>query len=199
MSIVVESSIKNTLSANYPNSFNTNDSAQLSDIHKKNINISIWERKLNTKIIEAGKSILDKNPKIQFSEVIKPKNVLDMLKREFGYSKESLFLFNDISKLVKLFCELFDENRALVNRSKLGHGNQGQSDDKSGLFQKNVKIEQLDIGHVALLKGESWDGNNGSGLVHRSPHSENEYKRLYVTIDFLETYLNIYRNYSKSN
>ena len=87
----------------------------------------------------------------------------------------------------------------LVNRSKLGHGNQGQPDDKSGLFQKNVKIEQLDIGHVALLKGESWDGNNGSGLVHRSPHSENEYKRLYVTIDFLETYLNIYRNYSKSN
>ena len=60
MSIVVESSIKNTLSANYPNSFNTDDSAQLSDIHKKNINISIWERKLNTKIIEAGKSILDK-------------------------------------------------------------------------------------------------------------------------------------------
>ena len=102
MSIVVESSTKNTLSANYPNSFNNDDSAQLSDIHKKNINISIWERKLNTKIIEAGKSILDKNPKIQFSEVIKPKNVLDMLKRDFGSSKQSLFLFNDISKLVCL-------------------------------------------------------------------------------------------------
>ena len=39
MSIVVESSTKNTLPANYPNSFNTDDSAQLSDIHKKNINI----------------------------------------------------------------------------------------------------------------------------------------------------------------
>jgi len=87
----------------------------------------------------------------------------------------------------------------LVNRSKLGHGNQGQPDDKSGLYQDNVKIEQLEIGHVALLKGESWNGNNGSGLVHRSPHSKKEYKRLYVTIDFLETYLNIYRNYSKRN
>ena len=170
--------------------------------------------------------------------MIKPKNTLDILKREFGHSEEYIFLFKDISKLVKIFCELFEENRAwlrldaiskpmcprfhtdyvrcrlvttyvgpgthwlphhLVNRSKLGHGNQGQPDDKSGLFQKNVKIEQLDIGHVALLKGESWDGNSGSGLVHRSPHSENEYKRLYLTIDFLETYLNIYRNYSKSN
>ena len=64
MSIILESSIKNTLSENYPNSFNTDDSVQLSEIHKKNVNISIWERKLNTKIIEAGKSILDKNPKI---------------------------------------------------------------------------------------------------------------------------------------
>ena len=64
---------------------------------------------------------------------------------------------------------------------------------------KNVKIEQLDIGHVALLKGESWDGNNGSGLVHRSPHENKEYSRLYMTIDFLETYINIYRNYSKRN
>ena len=238
MSIILESSIKNTLSENYPNSFNTDDSVQLSEIHKKNVNISIWERKLNNKIIEAGKYMLDKNSKIQFSEVIKPKNTLDTLKGEFGHSEEYQFLFKDISKLVKMFCELFEENRAwlridaiskpmcprfhtdyvrcrlvttyvgpgtqwlphhLVNRSKLGHGNQGQPDDKSGLFQKNVKIEQLDIGHVALLKGESWDGNNGSGLVHRSPHSENEYKRLYVTIDFLETYLNIYRNYSKSN
>ena len=112
MSMIVESSTDSTLTTSHPNSFITNDSTQLSEIHKKNVNISIWERKLNTKIIEAGKSILDKNRKIQFSEVIKPKNVLDMLKRDFGSSKESIFLFNDISKLVKLFCELFDENRA---------------------------------------------------------------------------------------
>ena len=238
MSIILESSIKSTLSENYPNSFNTDDSVQLSEIHKKNVNISIWERNLNNKIIEAGKYMLDKNSKIQFSEVIKPKNTLDTLKGEFGHSEEYRFLFKDISKLVKMFCELFEENRAwlridaiskpmcprfhtdyvrcrlvttyvgpgsqwlphhLVNRSKLGHGNQGQPDDKSGLFQKNVKIEQLEVGHVAMLKGESWDGNDGSGLVHRSPHAEKEYKRLYMTIDFLETYLNIYRNYSKSN
>ena len=83
----------------------------------------------------------------------------------------------------------------LVNRSKLGHGNQGQPDDKSGLFQKNVTIEQLEIGHVALLKGESWLGNEGAGLVHRSPHTSNEYNRLYMTIDFFETYINIYRNF----
>ena len=238
MSMIVESSTGSTLATSHPNSFITNDSNQLSEIHKKNVNISIWERKLTTEIIEAGKCILNKNPKLQLSEVVKPKNVLDILKRELGQSEEDLFLFKDISSLVSMFCEFFDESCAwlridaiakpmcprfhtdfvrcrlvttyvgpgtqwlphhLVNRSKLGHGNQGQPDDKSGLYQENVKIEQLEIGHVALLKGESWNGNNGSGLVHRSPHSKKEYKRLYVTIDFLETYLNIYRNYSKRN
>lgn len=83
----------------------------------------------------------------------------------------------------------------LVNRSKLGHGNQGQPDDKSGLFVENADIEQLNVGHVALLKGESWAGNEGAGLVHRSPHAKNGYNRLYMTIDFLDTYLNIYRKY----
>ena len=82
----------------------------------------------------------------------------------------------------------------LVNRSKLGHGNQGKPDDKSGLFIGINDIEQLDKGHVALLKGESWKGNQGRGLVHRSPHEEGNYKRLYMTIDFLDTYLNIFRN-----
>ena len=84
----------------------------------------------------------------------------------------------------------------LVNRSKLGHGNQGQPDDKSGLFLEDNDIEQLDLGDVALLKGESWEGNEGGGLVHRSPHDEKGYNRLYMTIDFLETYINIYRKYN---
>ena len=82
----------------------------------------------------------------------------------------------------------------LVNRSKLGHGNEGKADDKSGLFTDNKDIKQLDTGHVALLKGESWDGNQGAGLVHRSPNVEGYYKRLYMTIDFLTTYINIFKN-----
>ena len=72
------------------------------------------------------------------------------------------------------------------------------SDDQSSIIFRRpwAGVNSL---YVALLKGESWKGNNGSGLVHRSPHDKKEYKRLYVTIDFLETYLNIYRNYSKTN
>jgi hypothetical protein len=56
-----------------------------------------------------------------------------------------------------------------VDRSKLGFGNEGMSDEKSGLFQQSEDIQRLYKGEVALLKGEGWEGNEGAGLVHRSP------------------------------
>ena len=79
-----------------------------------------------------------------------------------------------------------------VDRSKLGHGNQGLPDEKSGLILDKMDIEQLDVGHIALLKGEAWRNNDGFGLVHRSPHVERNYKRLYVTIDFGELHTDIF-------
>jgi hypothetical protein len=81
-----------------------------------------------------------------------------------------------------------------VNRSKLGAGNEGKSDEKSGLFQHLDDIHQLHQGEVALLKGENWDGNEGAGLVHRSPSllmpeaptsiKSKHQRRLLMTLDF---------------
>ena len=79
-----------------------------------------------------------------------------------------------------------------MDRSKLGYGNDGKPDDESGLFSSVDDIKQLETGHVALLKGESWQGNEGSGIVHRSPHSDSNYRRLYLTIDFVESFINIF-------
>ena len=83
---------------------------------------------------------------------------------------------------------------SLVNRNKLGHGNNGLADDISGLFSKNSDIENLDVGDIGLLKGEAWVNNEGLGLVHRSPHTNSNYKRLYVTIDFGDLYRSIFNN-----
>ena len=83
---------------------------------------------------------------------------------------------------------------SLVNRNKLGHGNNGLADDISGLFSKKSDIENLDVGDIGLLKGEAWDNNEGLGLVHRSPHTDSNYKRLYVTIDFGALYRFIFNN-----
>ncbi len=60
-------------------------------------------------------------------------------------------------------------NHEAVDRSKLGAGNQGKTDEESGLFKSPQDINQLTVGDVALLKGENWDESKGGGLVHRSP------------------------------
>lgn len=71
-----------------------------------------------------------------------------------------------------------------VDRSKLGHGNGGLPDDKSGLLLNPEDMTQLSFGDVALLKGERWAGNEGAGLVHRSPAVLPGERRLLLTVDF---------------
>lgn len=46
-------------------------------------------------------------------------------------------------------------------------------------------IERLDTGDVALLKGEKWRGNEGAGLIHRSPALAEGERRLILTLDWL--------------
>lgn len=73
----------------------------------------------------------------------------------------------------------------LVDRTKLGAGNNGLPDELSGIHQSTDDIQQLSTGDVVLIKGELWEGNEGSGLVHRSPLPKPGTKRLVLTLDFL--------------
>ncbi|HBC56874.1 MAG TPA: DUF1826 domain-containing protein, partial [Gammaproteobacteria bacterium] len=59
------------------------------------------------------------------------------------------------------------------------------SDAESGLYTAVDAIQTLAIGDVALLKGELWEGNEGAGLVHRSPGVLPNQKRLLLTLDFV--------------
>lgn len=76
-------------------------------------------------------------------------------------------------------------DHAVVDRTKLGAGNQGQSDEQSGLFNNQQDINRLTEGDVALLKGEHWDETEGAGLVHRSPPVVAGERRLLLTLDFI--------------
>ena len=73
-----------------------------------------------------------------------------------------------------------------ADRSKLGLGNKGKPDEESGLFNRASDIQQLCRGDVALLKGESWQGNQGAGLIHRSPQLPDQTRRLLLTLDFMD-------------
>lgn len=46
-------------------------------------------------------------------------------------------------------------------------------------------IEQLMAGEVALFKGEKWPGNEGTGIIHRSPQVAPGERRLILTLDWL--------------
>lgn len=48
-----------------------------------------------------------------------------------------------------------------------------------------TSIEQLRAGEVALFKGEKWLGNEGAGIIHRSPSAGPTSKRLILTLDWL--------------
>ncbi|RRV14005.1 DUF1826 domain-containing protein [Stutzerimonas xanthomarina] len=46
-------------------------------------------------------------------------------------------------------------------------------------------IERLGAGDVALFKGEKWLGNEGAGIIHRSPQAATAERRLILTLDWL--------------
>ncbi|WP_070884780.1 DUF1826 domain-containing protein [Pseudomonas sp. D1-3] len=64
-----------------------------------------------------------------------------------------------------------------LSRQHLG-GPQAQPDEQA-------VVEQIGCGHVALVKGERWIGNEGRGLVHRSPALPAGERRLLLTLDWL--------------
>ncbi len=58
---------------------------------------------------------------------------------------------------------------AAVDRRFLGAASGGQPDEMSGLLLAGHRIEAIPPFAVALLKGSLWQGNDGRGIVHRSP------------------------------
>ena len=163
--------------------------AQISEIYKEDVNISIWKRKLNESLISSSEYAIRKKPKLEFSEVTRPKDVKETLESSVGTDSDLLPFFEDVSYLAFMFCELFDQKKMwlrldgidhpmcprfhvdnlkcrlvstykgpatqwlphnLVNRDKLGHGNNGMPDEESGLFLKETDIKELNTGDVAL-------------------------------------------------
>lgn len=71
-----------------------------------------------------------------------------------------------------------------LDRERLGMGNKGLGDARSGLFTNADAIQRLTEGDVALLKGTAWNGNEQHGLVHRSPALAAGEFRLLLSLDF---------------
>ena len=96
--------------------------------------------------------------------------------------------------LDKAMCPRFHVDHVPVRliTTYAGVGSQWLKDgtmDRQQLGQANAEpqaqIQQLNSGDVALLKGEKWHGNEGFGLIHRSPQPAAGERRLILTLDWL--------------
>ncbi|MBB1485935.1 DUF1826 domain-containing protein [Oceanospirillum sediminis] len=82
---------------------------------------------------------------------------------------------------------------ANLNRSRLGAGSGGLSDEDSGLYintgeagvTEKSDIHAVPAGAVALMKGDLWPDREGQGLVHRSPACSETRPRLFLSMDVL--------------
>ncbi len=70
-----------------------------------------------------------------------------------------------------------------VNRKAVGRPLSNSEMESIENPHDETDIKQLGEGCVALLKGEKWPGNEGRGLVHRSPAASVNQPRLVVTLD----------------
>jgi len=91
-------------------------------------------------------------------------------------------------------CPAFHNDRIPCRLLLTYHGAGSQWLDESNLDRNALataespcldenKIHNIAAGHVALFKGEGWEGNEGNGWVHRSPPQPTHEKRLVLTLD----------------
>lgn len=75
----------------------------------------------------------------------------------------------------------------VVNRQALGTAHASQINTPGAIIADEQFIQRMNTGDVALFKGELWDGNEGRGIVHRSPAvTSQQPKRLVMTCDLIE-------------
>lgn len=73
---------------------------------------------------------------------------------------------------------------AHVVRNELGHSTIKSTHKNMGLASFGV-INQLKVGDVALMKGNTWPTSMGRGVVHRSPSVSSESPRLFLSLDMI--------------
>lgn len=91
------------------------------------------------------------------------------------------------ARMITTFCGPATEwlPNTAVDRNKIGPISVNQADDCSGVIRDMSAIQHLQAGDVALMKGNGWEGNEGKGLVHRSPESSMKDRRVVFTVDWV--------------
>ncbi|MEZ7206173.1 MULTISPECIES: DUF1826 domain-containing protein [Pseudoalteromonas] len=185
----------------------------LTKIYEPKINIVIWQHALSpalkaefgryleaAKELELALQIATSNITCEVSEPLKRLNFSDAMVAhiiEIVDMFSCLFELRVVGFRLKMLktamCPKFHVDKVPVRlvTTLAGAGsewlrNQHVSrDDNKLTLASEADAIQLACGDVALLKGERWEGNEGRGLVHRSPAVVIGEKRLLLTLDFI--------------
>ncbi|GAA6170038.1 DUF1826 domain-containing protein [Sessilibacter corallicola] len=193
--------------------YDATNPAVLTEIYDPNTNIVTWKRALDNTIHKVAKAIVREEPNFQTRIIGSVKGVSQSLFENLPDVDDREDLIADTVVLVDMFSELFELDRVGLRMSVLtkamcpkfhvdrvpcrlvttytGAGTEWLTNaDVSRSAEKGIAqipgstIQETYFGEVTLLKGEAWDGNEGKGIVHRSPSADADSARLVLTLDF---------------
>lgn len=185
----------------------------LAEIYQKEVSIAVWQRQLDTHITDYAQWLTSLTPCFQTRFAQSPASVAKQLEKELPLHKNRQLFIQDITLVVDMFACLFELETVGLRMAVLktamcpkfhvdrvpcrlistycGAATQWHSHEQIQRFENgtlaphaNAKPYNLRAGDVALLKGEAWEGNEGRGLVHRSPSASDDNRRLVLTLDF---------------
>ncbi|HEY7773979.1 MAG TPA: DUF1826 domain-containing protein [Marinagarivorans sp.] len=185
----------------------------LADIYQPDVTIAIWQRELNNAIRCYANFLIAQSPYFQTRLILSPAAIVTELEKVLPPHLQRRAFVDDIFLLTDMFSCLFDLEAVGVRLAVLqkamcprfhtdkvparlvttyvGAGSQWLDNDcvmrsEGGRVEvpDHAPVNNLQRGQVALLKGEGWEGNEGRGLVHRSPQASPDEPRLVLTLDF---------------
>lgn len=186
----------------------------LTDIYQPNVTIAIWQRQLNARITDYANHVMAVSPCWQTRFIQKPHKIAEQLERELPLSDNRQAFIDDVTLVADMFSCLFELEQVGLRMSVLsqamcpkfhvdrvpcrlitvyaGAGTEWHPPEHVERLD-NARVnplptavhKTLGVGDVALLKGEVWEGNEGRGLVHRSPNATETTRRLVLTLDFV--------------
>lgn len=185
----------------------------LAEIYQPDVTLAVWQRQLSTNITRYAKQLIDVSANWQTRFIQQPDRVATHLERELPLADTRQAFIDDVALVVDMFSCLFELDNVGIRMAVLrtamcpkfhvdrvpcrlictyaGEGTQWyppQNVERLDNGRLKPKLDSnpksLRLGDVALLKGESWEGNEGNGLVHRSPPAIESTPRLVLTLDF---------------
>lgn len=165
----------------------------MGDIYAPECNLTVWQRSLDDSIERYVSRLCAQQSSLNIRTVIQSivadiVELLQMYECLLGPSHIGLRM----TLLKAAMCPKFHVDRLPVRLVTCysGTGTQylpePEGDTARIPANEPERVLQLTAGDVALLKGDGWHGNEGYGIVHRSPPVSDHQARLFLSLDYME-------------